>query len=413
MNAMQTPPDAPVILAVEDLKVHFPITRGVLRRTVGHVKAVDGVSFEVRQAETLGLVGESGCGKTTTGRALMRIVEPTGGEIRFRRPGGDVVDVRRAGRAELRDIRRDMRMVFQDPNSSLNPRLPVGEIIGEPLKFSGVAAAEVEERVVSLLRRVGLRPEYLRRYPHAFSGGERQRIGIARALAVNPAFVVCDEAVSASTSRSGAGAEALARAKRELDSPISSSATTSPSSSICDRVAVMYAGRLVEIGPTRQLYAAPGTLYRGAALGRPPAPIRACADRPPHPPDRRRGRPHNLPPGCASIRAALRRRPLRTETPALRLLGDRSVACHHARPGLAGTGSSRHRPASHPPSGERDALVDLAGGRRQQAFGISLEIGQPLLLIGGAVRLPSERDELVADMAGPDLGERRGRDRSR
>ena len=169
-------PEPPVVLDVRDLRVHFPITRGVLRRTVGHVKAVDGVTFQVRQAETLGLVGESGCGKTTTGRALLRIVEPTGGEISFRRADGQMVDVRKADKQQLRALRRDMRMVFQDPNSSLNPRLPVGEIIGEPLKFSGVAPAQIEERVVSLLKRVGLRPEYLHRYPHAFSGGERQRI---------------------------------------------------------------------------------------------------------------------------------------------------------------------------------------------------------------------------------------------
>jgi peptide/nickel transport system ATP-binding protein len=328
--------EAPVILEVNDLKVHFPITKGLLRRTVGHVKAVDGVSFQVRQAETLGLVGESGCGKTTTGRALMRIVEPTGGEIRFRRPGGGaMVDVRRAGTAELRDIRRDMRMVFQDPNSSLNPRLPVGEIIGEPLKFGGVPAAEVEDRVVNMLKRVGLRPEYLRRYPHAFSGGERQRIGIARALAVNPAFVVCDEAVSAlDVSVQAQVLKLLRELKRELDlTYLFVGHDLAVIQHICDRVAVMYAGKLVEIGPTRQIYAAPKHPYTEALLSAVPRPD-----------PRLRGTGHrirlpgevadlsNLPGGCAfHPRCRYATEICKVEVPALRRLASgQDAACHHA-----------------------------------------------------------------------------------
>jgi peptide/nickel transport system ATP-binding protein len=336
---------APVILEVNDLKVHFPIIKGLLRRTVGHVKAVDGVSFQVRQAETLGLVGESGCGKTTTGRALMRIVEPTGGEIRFRRPGsGAMVDVRRAGSAELRDVRRDMRMVFQDPNSSLNPRLPVGEIIGEPLKFGGVPPAEVEDRVVTMLKRVGLRPEYLRRYPHAFSGGERQRIGIARALAVNPAFVVCDEAVSAlDVSVQAQVLKLLRELKRELDlTYLFVGHDLAVIQHICDRVAVMYAGKLVEIGPTRQIYAAPKHPYTEALLSAVPRPdprLRAVGHRirlPGEVADLA-----NLPSGCAfHPRCRYATELCKVEVPALRRLATgQDAACHHAE-ALALTGAT-------------------------------------------------------------------------
>jgi peptide/nickel transport system ATP-binding protein len=326
---------APVILKVEDLKVHFPIQRGLLRRTVGHVKAVDGVSFEVRRAETLGLVGESGCGKTTTGRSLLRIVEPTSGSIRFRRSDGIEVDVRAANKSELKVVRRDMRMVFQDPNSSLNPRLPVGEIIGQSLRYSGVSADETEDRVVALLRKVGLRPEYVRRYPHAFSGGERQRIGIARALAVNPAFVVCDEAVSALDVSVQAQILRLLRdLKRELDlTYLFVGHDLAVIQHICDRVAVMYAGRLVEVAPTRTLYATPRHPYSEALLSAVPRP---------DPRLRRQGERirlpgevadlGNVPPGCAfhpRCRYATER--CKIETPPLRQLpGGQAAACHYA-----------------------------------------------------------------------------------
>jgi peptide/nickel transport system ATP-binding protein len=337
-------PTAPVpILTVRDLKVHFPITRGVFRRTVGHVKAVDGVSFEVMRGETLGLVGESGCGKTTTGRALLRIVEATSGTIGFRRPNGEELDVTAAGRTELKALRREMRMVFQDPNASLNPRLPVGEIIGQGMEYAGVPRAQVEERVAELLHKVGLRPEYVRRYPHAFSGGERQRIGIARALSLNPAFVVCDEAVSALDVSVQAQILRLLRSlKRELDlTYLFVGHDLAVIQHICDRVAVMYAGRLVELAPTRALYATPRHPYTEALLSAVPRP---------DPRLRRQGNRirlagevadvSNLPSGCAfHPRCRYATELCRTETPLLREVGAaRFAACHHAETlSLAGT----------------------------------------------------------------------------
>jgi len=335
---------SPVLLRVNDLKVHFPITRGLLRRTVGQVKAVDGVSFEVRQGEVLGLVGESGCGKTTTGRALLRIVEPTAGTIQFRQSDGREVDVVAADKAELKRLRRDMRMVFQDPNASLNPRLPVGEIIGQSLEYNGVPKAEADDRVAALLRRVGLRPEYIKRYPHAFSGGERQRIGIARALALNPAFVVCDEAVSAlDVSVQAQILRLLRELKREFNlTYLFVGHDLAVIQHICDRVAVMYAGKLVEIGPTRTLFDAPKHPYTEALLSAVPRP---------DPRLRRKGDlirlpgevadVTNLPTGCAfHPRCRYATDLCRAETPPLQLLGGgQSAACHYAdKLELAGAG---------------------------------------------------------------------------
>jgi ABC-type oligopeptide transport system ATPase subunit len=181
------------LLSVRDLVKHFPITRGVFGRTVGAVRAVDGISFDVKSGETLGLVGESGCGKTTAGRAILRLIEPTAGQVTF-----DGVDVLSLDPARLRALRRQMQIVFQDPFSSLNPRMTVGAIVREGLIIHHLAeGAEAQARVRQLLEEVGLRPEYASRYPHEFSGGQRQRIGIARALAVEPRFIVCDEPVSA------------------------------------------------------------------------------------------------------------------------------------------------------------------------------------------------------------------------
>jgi peptide/nickel transport system ATP-binding protein len=340
-----TAESAPVLIKVEDLKVHFPITKGLLRRTVGQVKAVDGVSFEVRQGEVLGLVGESGCGKTTTGRALLRIVEPTAGSIHFRRPDGEEVDVRAAGKTELKALRRDMRMVFQDPNASLNPRLPVGEIIGQSLTYNGVPQAEVNERVSALLRRVGLRPEYIKRYPHAFSGGERQRIGIARALALNPAFVVCDEAVSAlDVSVQAQILRLLHELKRDFNlTYLFVGHDLAVIQHICDRVAVMYAGKLVEIGSTQTLFDAPRHPYTEALLSAVPRP---------DPRLRRQGARirlqgevadvTKLPTGCAfHPRCRYATDLCRAETPPLRPLGNgQSSACHYAEKlALVGTAS--------------------------------------------------------------------------
>ena len=182
------------ILEVRRLKKHFPIHRGFLRRNVGWVRAVDDVSFSVAEGQTLSLVGESGCGKTTTARCILRAIEPTAGEVLFRTKEGPVVDLAGLTQSRIRPLRKEMQMIFQDPFASLNPRMTVFEIVSEPLFVNGVRSRKVrEERVVELLRKVGLRPEYMSRYPHAFSGGQRQRIGIARALALNPRLIVADE----------------------------------------------------------------------------------------------------------------------------------------------------------------------------------------------------------------------------
>ena len=186
------------MLEVRNLRMYFPIRAGLFQRVVNHVRAVDGVNLFIRPGETLGLVGESGCGKTTTGRCIIRAYEPLGGQILFRREDGDVVDLAPLDDQSLREYHRQIRMIFQDPYSSLNPRMPVVDLVGEPMKVNKMAKGqELEDRVADLLRRVGLRPEYMKRYPHAFSGGERQRIGIARALSLDPRLVLCDEAVSA------------------------------------------------------------------------------------------------------------------------------------------------------------------------------------------------------------------------
>jgi peptide/nickel transport system ATP-binding protein len=263
------------LLELKDLRMYFPIRRGLLRRVVGHVRAVDGVSFSIRQGETLGLVGESGCGKTTAGRCIMRVFSPTGGQILYRRADGDVVDLARIDQRALRPYRSELRLVFQDPQSSLNPRWNVLDIVGEPLRVNGLARGrELEDRVAALLRRVGLRPEYMRRYPHAFSGGERQRIGIARALALNPRLVVADEPVSA--------LDVSVRAQvlnllQDLQSEfhltyLFISHDLSVVQYICDRVAVMYVGQIVEMAPTRQLFAAPKHPYSEALLSAVPKP---------------------------------------------------------------------------------------------------------------------------------------------
>ncbi|HEU5316193.1 MAG TPA: oligopeptide/dipeptide ABC transporter ATP-binding protein [Chloroflexota bacterium] len=257
------------LLDVRHLKKFFPIFRGFFRRHMGDVRAVDDVSFVIQEGETLGLVGESGCGKTTVARCLLRAIEPSEGQVLFRQNGAAPVDVAAVDKAQLRQLRRQMQLIFQDPYASLNPRMTLLEIVGEPLIVNGVCKGRaLEDRVAELLRRVGLRPEYLRRYPHAFSGGERQRIGIARALALNPRLVVCDEAVSA------LDVSVRAQTLNLLQDLQAESGLTylfvahdlSVVEHISDRVAVMYVGRLVELAETRRLFAQPLHPYTEALL---------------------------------------------------------------------------------------------------------------------------------------------------
>src|SRR5215212_8695325 len=187
-----------IIIEVNNLKQHFPIRQGFMQRLVGHVKAVDGVSFALREQEVLGLVGESGCGKTTTGRSILRLYDPTDGEVWFRTEDGERIDVAKISQHEMKPLRREMRMIFQDPFSSLNPRMTVRDLISEPLVIHHIAKGrELDERVAVLMEEVGLEPNYMRRYPHEFSGGQRQRIGLARTLSLNPRLIVADEPVSA------------------------------------------------------------------------------------------------------------------------------------------------------------------------------------------------------------------------
>jgi peptide/nickel transport system ATP-binding protein len=270
-------PSAPpeLLLDVHHLKKYFPITRGFLRRVVGHVRAVDDVSFDVRTGETLSLVGESGCGKTTTARCVLRALDPTAGQILFRTEGGQTVDVAAVPRSHLRPLRREMQMIFQDPFSSLNPRMTLLDIVGEPLLVNGVGSRrERIDRVAELLRLVGLRPEFMRRFPHAFSGGQRQRIGIARALALNPRLVVADEAVSAlDVSVQAQILNLMLELQERLGlTYLFVAHDLSVVKHISDRVAVMYVGQIVELAETTPLFARPLHPYTEALLSAIPEP---------------------------------------------------------------------------------------------------------------------------------------------
>jgi oligopeptide transport system ATP-binding protein len=257
--------DQPILLEVKNLKTWFPIRRGLLQRTVGHVKAVDDVSFFVRRGETLGLVGESGCGKTTVGRTLLRLIPNSGGEVRF-----DGKDVLGAGALELRKLRREMQIIFQDPGGSLNPRMRVGRIIGEPLEVHGLTKGEDETRtrVEELLVKCGLWKQAADRYPHEFSGGQRQRIGIARALSLNPRLIVCDEPTSAlDVSIQSQILNLLGDLQQEMGlSYLFISHDMAVIHHICDRIAVMYNGRIVEEGTRDEIINAPRHEYTQALL---------------------------------------------------------------------------------------------------------------------------------------------------
>ena len=291
---IQAPGSKP-LLEVKDLRTWFPIRSGLLSKVTGQVKAVDGVSFTLGEGETLGLVGESGCGKTTVGRTLLRLIPATAGTVSF-----DGKDVFTLSGEDLRLLRRQMQIIFQDPYSSLNPRLDVATIVGESLVVHGLAkGAELEDRVAELLKRVGLLPEHMRRYPHEFSGGQRQRIGVARALALNPRFIVCDEAVSAlDVSIQAQIINLLNELQRDLGlSYLFISHDLSVVRHISDRVAVMYLGRIVEMAPVEELYDNPRHPYTRALLSAIP-PTRPGQKRARVPLTGEVPSPINPPPGC-------------------------------------------------------------------------------------------------------------------
>ena len=294
MTTTQAPQtnDNDVLLQVHDLKKHFPVRGGMIRRSVGTVKAVDGINLFVKKGETLGLVGESGCGKTTAGRTIMRLMEPTSGEIRFNHPTMGWINLETMSRKELLKVRPHMQIIFQDPFSSLDPRMTVERIISEPLIINNVHTGQaLKDRVAELLRVVGMRPEYMSRYPHAFSGGQRQRLGIARALALNPSLIICDEPVSALDVSIQAQVLSLLedlQAQYNL-TYVFVAHDLSVVEYISNRVAVMYVGRIMELADTEELYYAPKHPYTEALM--------AAA---PKPDPRRRERPIKLPGEVAS-----------------------------------------------------------------------------------------------------------------
>ena len=262
---------AQALLQVKNLVKHFPVKGGVFSKTVDKVHAVDGVSFDIAPGETLGMVGESGCGKSTTGRCVLRLIAPTSGQIWF-----DGEDVTNVNKTQLRALARDMQIIFQDPYASLNPRMTVGAIVGEAMIIHKLAASakERDDRVVELLETVGLHPDHLRRFPHEFSGGQRQRIGIARALAVKPKLIICDEPVSAlDVSIQAQVINLLEDLQEKMGlTYLFIAHDLSVVEHISQRVAVMYLGRIVELAPSRDLYTSPRHPYTEALLSAVPIP---------------------------------------------------------------------------------------------------------------------------------------------
>ncbi|MBA3236616.1 MAG: ATP-binding cassette domain-containing protein [Chloroflexi bacterium] len=366
------------LVTVDDLMVHFPIRSGIFQTEVGKVKAVDGISFQIRRGETLGLVGESGCGKSTTGRALIRLREPTSGTVSF-----DGTDLGTLKSGALRAMRRKMQIIFQDPYGSLDPRMTVGSIIAEPIDTHNLAKGDARTaRVADLLRIVGLDPAYVSRYPHEFSGGQRQRIGVARALAVEPQFIVCDEPISA------LDVSIQAQVLNLLDDLQSEFGLTyifiahdlSVVRHVSDRVAVMYLGKIVEIGPPDVMYAAPGHPYTRALLSAVPVPDPES--------ERKRKRvvlqgdvpsPVNPPDGCRfHTRCWLYEKlgkpeECRTIDPPLQVLQtDHGAACHFADKALESDIGVAHIDHSPVRRGTPEAaLATLAGSN--DAGGSSLE----------------------------------------
>ncbi len=322
---MTAAPD--LVLEVRELRKHFPVHSGLLRRQIGLVLAVDGVAFDIRAGETLGLVGESGSGKSTVGKTVMRLIDPTSGEIRVR---GE--DVTRAGAARMRTLRRQMQMVFQDPYASLNPRLSARSIVAEPLEnYSEVARSEVDDRVRALFQRVGLRPDQMVKYPHEFSGGQRQRLGVARALALNPGLIVADEPVSAlDVSVQAQVLNLLMDLQDELGlAYLFISHDLAVVEHISHRVAVMYLGKIVELTDRETLFSDPRHPYTRALLSAAPVPE----------PGARRDRiilkgdipsPINPPSGCRfHTRCPFAEARCLSEEPVMRTIGSgHQVACH-------------------------------------------------------------------------------------
>ena len=386
------------IVEVDDLKVHFPIRSGIFKSVQGSVKAVDGVTFDVRRGEILGLVGESGCGKSTIGRAMIRLREPTSGHVYF-----DGTDLGNLDAEKLRKMRRKMQIIFQDPYGSLDPRMTVGSIVSEPLETHGLAKGQAKrDRVAELLALVGLDPNYVQRYPHEFSGGQRQRIGVARALAVEPEFIVCDEPISAlDVSIQAQVLNLLGDLRKRLGlTYLFVAHDLSVVKHISDRVAVMYLGKIVEIGPPDQLYSVPGHPYTRALLSAVPVPDPTA--------ERKRKRvilkgdvpsPVNPPSGCRfHTRCWLYERlgqpeNCRTDDPELMVLeGEHRAACHYsaeAQKTDVGVAHIDDRPVRH---GTPDAALAYLAAEK--------------------VEDPAAMDATDADAPrGPDRG--RGRDRGR